>query len=657
MISKSTISQIMDSIDIVDVVNDFAPLKKKGQNFWAPCPFHNEKTPSFSVAPNKQIYKCFGCGRAGDAVKFVRDHEGFSYVEALKYLAGKYNIVVEEEEVTPEFKEKQDKRDSLFIVLNYARDYFRDKLKNSDEGQSIGLSYFKERGFSEVVMEEYDLGYSMDDWEAFSKEAQKKEYQEEFLVETGLSYKKDNGNLIDVYRGRVMFPIHNIAGKVVGFGGRTLKSGKKEAKYINTKETDVYSKRKILYGAYQAKNPIRNEDNCFLVEGYTDVISLSQGGIKNVVASSGTSLTSDQIRLVRRYTKNITFLFDGDEAGIKASLRGLDLVLEEEMNVLIVTFPEGEDPDSYIRKVGGDEFKKYVDSTKTDFITYKSNLFLKDAANDPIKKAQAIKEVVQSIAKINDKITREVYCKQCATIFEVAEGTVISEVNKLMIKDYNDKKKQDQRKSESKFSNNAPPPPDGFDAFEGFEPMDMEEEEAPPDHQLSQNEIIQSQEKEIVRLLLNYSDHSLDEGNNLAEFILENIQDVEIYDPSCKLIIDHFQKSLQEEEMISANYFFKLEDEGIKTLVVDLLMEKYQLDKWEEKHEIVTSTESDRLDSAVVGRIMKLKWKHLQLLIMENDEKLKEADVDRQIELIQLNMALKQSEMEIAKQLNNVISR
>ncbi len=632
----------MESVDIVDIVNDFAPLKKKGGNYWACCPFHGEKTPSFSVSPGKQIYKCFGCGKAGDSVKFVREHEGYSYVEALKYLASKYNIVVEEEEVSPEFKEQQNKRESLLIVLGYARDYYKDQMTKSDEGQSIGLSYFKERGFSEVVMEEFELGYSLDSWEAFTKEAVKKGYKEDYLVETGLAYKKDNGNLIDVYRGRVMFPIHNIAGKVIGFGGRTLKTGKKEAKYINTKETDVYEKRKVLYGAYQAKNPIRNEDNCFLVEGYTDVISLSQGGIKNVVASSGTSLTVEQIRLIRRYTKNITFLFDGDEAGIKASLRGLDLVLEEAMNVQIVTFPDGDDPDSYIRKVGGEEFSNYIKEHQKDFITYKSQLYLKDTKNDPIKKSQAVKEVVQSIAKIEDKLTREVYSRQCANIFEIGEDTVISEVNKLRIKDYNDKKRQDQRAV-------SDIPPEAFEEPIGFEP--------PQEMQTSQDQIIRSQEREVVRLLLNYSEHNLSDGDSLAQFVLQNIADVEIFDESCRFIIDKFQKSLEEGELVSANYFFQLDNESAKDLVVDLLMEKYALDSWEEKHGIVTKTEFDRIDETVVGRIMKLKWKHIQLLIQENEEKLKTADPEQQIELLQVNMALKNTEMEIAKQLGNVVSK
>jgi DNA primase len=398
-ISNEVVQQIQQSADIVEVVSDFVTLKKRGQNMMACCPFHNEKTPSFSVSPAKGIYKCFGCGKSGDSVKFVMDVEGVSFVEALKYLAKKYGIEVEEQEAQTDTElQQQHEKDSLYIVLNYAKNYYQQLLWQSDEGKAVGLSYFKERGFKENTIKDFELGYSTETWDHFTKEALSKGYNADILEKAGLLIRKEEKQF-DRFRGRVIFPIHNVSGKVVAFGARILKADKNQPKYLNSPETEVYHKSHILYGLFQAKNAIRQEEVCYLVEGYTDVVSLHQAGIHNVVASSGTSLTLEQIRLVGRFTQNITVLYDGDAAGIKASLRGTDMILEEGLNVKVVVFPDGNDPDSYVKLIGAVAFKEFIAKNSKDFITFKTELYLAEVANDPFKRASVIKEVVESITK------------------------------------------------------------------------------------------------------------------------------------------------------------------------------------------------------------------------------------------------------------------
>jgi DNA primase len=403
LIPKFTIDKIIDAARVEDVIGDFITLKKRGSNLLGLCPFHGEKSPSFTVSPAKGIYKCFGCSKSGTAVNFIMDHESLSYPEALKYLANKYGIEVVEKEVTNEEKAQQNEKESLYIVMQYAQKYFTDLLLNDDLGRSIGLGYFTERGFSQATIDKFQLGYSSDERRKFSETAVKNSYKPEYLVKTGMSILSNNhvdGNpitvtdIFDRYTGRVMFPIHNITGKVIGFGGRILTNDKKQAKYINSPQTDIYDKSKTLYGLFQAKKTIIQEDTCFLVEGYTDVISMHQSGIENVVASSGTSLTVEQIKLIHRFTKNITILYDGDLAGIKASFRGIDLILEEGMNVRVLLFPDGDDPDSYSKKVTNDEFKAFIKSNSKDFIAFKTSLLYQEAENDPIKRAELIKDIV-----------------------------------------------------------------------------------------------------------------------------------------------------------------------------------------------------------------------------------------------------------------------
>ncbi len=427
MIPKETIDLIFETARIDEVVGDFVQLKKRGVNLLGNCPFHDEKTPSFTVSPAKGIYKCFGCGKGGNAVNFVMDHEHYSYPEALKYLANKYNIFIEETVRTPEQEEAANHRESMFIVSNTANDYFQNQLFNSDEGRAVGLSYFKERGYREETLKKFQLGYSPDKSDAFSNHALKEGYKIEFLEKTGLTIPKETRNY-DRFHGRVMFPIHSLSGRVLGFGGRILKSNVKAAKYLNSPESEIYHKSKVLYGMYFAKNSIVKKNRCLLVEGYTDVVSMQQAGIENVVASSGTSLTIDQIKLIKRFTNNITLLFDGDAAGLKAALRGVNLILEEGLNVKVVTFPDGEDPDSYAKKVSSEVLENYIEEEAKDFIEFKCSLLLEDAKEDPIKRAELIKDVSSTIALIPDHVARTVYAQTSSNILGVEEQVVFTSI-------------------------------------------------------------------------------------------------------------------------------------------------------------------------------------------------------------------------------------
>ena len=430
MIDQATIDKIMDAAQIVDVVSEFVTLRKRGVNYVGLCPFHSEKTPSFSVSPSKGLCKCFSCGKGGNVVHFIMEHEQMSYYEALKWLARKYNIEVKERELTNEEKHAQSVRESMFVVNEYARDYFQNILYNHVDGQTIGMTYFRQRGFRDDIIRKFQLGFCLDQFDAFAKEALRKGYKAEYLVKTGLCYTKDDGSLRDRFWGRVIFPVHSLSGKVVAFGGRVLKTDAKTAKYVNSPESEIYHKSNELYGIYFAKQAIVKQDRCFLVEGYTDVISMHQSGIENVVASSGTSLTPGQIRLIHRFTNNITVLYDGDMAGIKASIRGIDMLLEEGMNIKVVLLPDGDDPDSFARKHNATDYQNYINSHEVDFIRFKTNLLLEDAGNDPIKRAGLITDIVRSISMIPEAIVRSVYTKECSQLLQVEEKLLIAEINK-----------------------------------------------------------------------------------------------------------------------------------------------------------------------------------------------------------------------------------
>lgn len=649
-IPKETLDKIHQSIDIVEVISDFVSLKKKGHYYSACCPFHDEKTPSFSVTPAKGIYKCFGCGKAGDAIQFVMEIEGLNYIEAMKFLAGKYGIEVKDEAPTPEEVIQQNERDSLFIALNYAKNFYHDKLLNNDEGQAIGLSYFKERGFSEETIKKFELGYSLNEWDSFYNQAIKSNYQLDILQKAGLILHKENANdsknvkYYDRFRGRVIFPIHNVTGKVIAFGARILKADKNQPKYINSPETEVYHKSKILYGISQAKQGIRQEDNCFLVEGYTDVISLHQAGIENVVASSGTSLTKEQIKLIQRYTNNITVLYDGDPAGIKASLRGIDMILEEGMDVNVVIFPDNDDPDSYVRKIGGVEFKNFIRASKKDFITFKTELVLKEAGNDPLKKAEVIKDIIMSISKIPDSIKRAVFFKQCSNVLDIDEGTLIAEFNKIHIKE-----RQQQKKKED-FDE---PPADLF-----MDPL-MEEMTKPSTDEIN---VVQLQEREIVRLLINFGDRSIDGDHKIAEFLLSEIQDLEIHTPLYKKIISKIKEKLAKGEVVNSEYFVKSQDEEIRKEAIDIITYKYHLSaNWMEMHQVEVTGLEQVLDETVMTTILRLKWRNIQLMAKENKDNLQKAEIEKDEKELEtcmrMHMKLKEAEKEIALLLGNVIGK
>tara|TARA_B110000902_G_scaffold258601_1_gene328604 strand:- start:1855 stop:3855 length:2001 start_codon:yes stop_codon:yes gene_type:complete len=632
MISRSTIDRVFESARVEEVIGEFVQLKKAGSNFKGLSPFTDEKSPSFMVSPVKQIWKDFSTGKGGNSVSFLMEHEHYSYPEALKWLAKKYNIEIEETEQTDEQKEQTNERESMFLVSNFAKDYFHDLMLNTNQGKAIGLSYFKERGFTEETIKKFDLGYCLDQWDNFTNAALTKGYDLKYLGSTGLTIVKENKQF-DRFKGRVMFPIHSMSGRILGFGGRILTADKKAAKYLNSPESDIYHKSKILYGIYQAKKEIAKQDNCFLVEGYTDVISFNQSGIENVVASSGTALTSDQIRLVNRLTKNITVLFDGDAAGIRASIRGIDLILEQGMNVKVVQFPDGEDPDSFAKSHSDIELKEYLDTAAQDFINFKVSLLLKDSNNDPIKKATVIRDIVTSISKIPDGIQREVYIQECSRIMDISERVLFSELAQLL------KKESFQKaKINSNYNNVDPnqPPPEYF----------MEQEQAKmgliKGGQISSQKIDQLSilENEIIRILLLYGNEEVefieevistdDEGReSTSERKYQNLVSAEIYlhlqedeteftNPLFQEIYTEMIHQLNQSEKLEIDKFVNNKNTDIATTVTSILMdeEKYELSNWESKS-IEVKSALEALSKAVPDVIFNLRRILIERLVNE----------------------------------------
>ncbi len=639
MITKPTIDRIMEAIDIVEVVGEFVQLKKRGANYAGLSPFTNERTPSFYVTPAKGIFKDFSSGKGGSAITFLMEHEKFTYPEALKWLAKKYGIEVEETVEAFENKEEENHRESLMIVSAYAAKFFHESLLETEEGRNIGLSYFKERGFSNETIKKFELGYSPDQWEAFTGQALKEGYQEEFLVESGLSVKRENNSLYDRYRGRVMFPIHGFTGRVIAFGGRTLKTDKNVPKYVNSPESEIYHKSNVLYGLYFAKKAIRDEDNCYLVEGYADVLSVHQAGIENVVASSGTSLTVEQIRLIGRFTKNITILYDGDAAGIKASLRGLDMILEEGLNVKVVLFPDGHDPDSYVRNVGTNAFKTYIDKNRKDFILYKTDILLKEAGTDPIKRADVIREVVESIAKIPDSIKASVFIKDCSHLLQIDERALLSELNKMRMA----KSKKDAQQQASKQAEAI----DYTSADELLPPKPVEEDF--------------SQEKEIVRLLLVYGSRMIDwdgiANTYIGPFMIAELGDVEFEHAPSKKFIELYSKELENGVLPEEQFFIHYPDKEIVDLSVTLIATKYTLsENWYEMHKILVPDEQANMKATILGAIFHLK-KHKVGKILDNlrtELQKAEGEADTEILLTQY-MQMKKVEKSISDYLGSVI--
>jgi DNA primase len=613
MIDRSTIEKILDAANIVDVIQDFVPLKKRGANYLGLCPFHNEKTPSFTVSPTKEIFKCFGCGKVGNTVNFIMEHEHLTYPEALKYLARKYHIEVVEKERSPEDIEKQNERESLLVVTSYAARQFNENLFETDEGISVGLTYFKERGFRQNTLKKFELGYCLEKRDAFSAKALENGYKQEFLVKSGLSIQHDD-HITDRFSGRIMFPIHSLSGQVLGFGARILKSDPKSAKYINSPESEIYHKSRILYGIYQARKSITQEDRCYLVEGYTDVMSLHETTIENVVASSGTSLTQEQVRLIKRFTQNITILYDGDPAGIKASIRGIDLVLEEGMNVKIVLLPDGEDPDSYSKKVSNEEFKRYLKVHETDFIRFKIRLLIEEANNDPVSKATLIRDIVKSIAVIPETITRTVYIKECSVEMEVPEPVLYQEVNKLR----QQKSFQDRNKYPGPEDLPLPPP-------EIVRPVQPET-------------VSYYSEKEVIRLLLKFGSEEFDrrirkedgkeEVITISDYVVREIitDDLSFDDIICSRIFEDFRFHVEQGIFPGDKHFIKHEDPEISRFSADLLADSHELSRiWKDKHTYV-ETEDMKLKDIVPDAILKFKSDKIKTIRDVIGKQLIEAD-------------------------------
>lgn len=609
----------MNAVRIEEVVGDFISLKKRGVNLLGLCPFHNEKTPSFNVSPVRGIFKCFGCGKGGNAVNFIMEHEHYSYPEALRHLARKYNIEIAEEERTPEFDQEQMERESLLAVTDYARKFFIKQLHETDEGRSVGLSYFSERGFTDEMIERFHLGYSPEGWRAFTDDALAAGYLLEKLEKTGLTV-QSNEKIFDRFRGRVIFPIHNVAGKVIGFGGRILRSDAKAAKYLNSPESDIYHKSKVLYGLFQSRKAIAEKDVCYLVEGYTDVISMHQSGITNVVASSGTALTQDQIRLISRYTKNITILYDGDPAGIKASLRGIDLILEEGMNVRVVLFPDGDDPDSFAKKHTTEEIATYIRANANDFIRFKTSLLLKEVGSDPIGRAGLIRDIVDTIALIPDAIMRSTYVRECSNLMEIGEDVLLSELNKILRK----KVLKDAPKEVEKTETTADLP---------LETVFFED---PPASTASTSE---HQEAELIRLLLNFADEHItfpaeveEDGRKHPIEVKEQVKSVIVHDlePDNILfenvvyqrIFDMFKMMVHEGRSFSDGEFIHHPDSEISGTTANLLTVKYPLSSWDNKG-IFVKTEQMKLSHAVFSALYSMKIKHVEKMSHSNRETIK----------------------------------
>ncbi|MBN2665457.1 MAG: DNA primase [Bacteroidales bacterium] len=624
MIDRQTIDKILDAAEIVEVIQEFVPLKKRGVNYLGLCPFHNEKTPSFTVSPSKEIFKCFGCGKVGNVVNFIMEHEHLTYPEALKYLAKKYHIEVVEKERTQEEVEKENERESLLVITAYASRLFTENLYNTNEGISVGLAYFKERGFRQDTLKKFEVGYSFEQRDSFSKKAIENGFKTELLVKTGLTIQHEE-RIFDRFSGRVMFPIHSLSGQVLGFGGRILKADPKSAKYLNSPESEIYHKSRIVYGIYQARKAISREDRCYMVEGYTDVMSMHEAGIENVVASSGTSLTQEQIRLIKRFTPNMTILYDGDPAGIKASLRGIDLVLEEGMNVKIVLLPDGEDPDSYSKKISNEEFSLYLKEKETDFIRFKTQLLLAEANNDPTQKANLIRDIVKSIAVIPEGITRTVYIKECSAVMEVSEEVLYHEVNKLR------QQKSFQERNRYPGLEDLPVPP-----VQAVKPVVYKT-------------ISFYSEREVIRLLLKYGSREFERIINkedgredvitVSDYVVKEItsDDLSFDDKTCAKIFADFRFYSVQGLIPGDKHFVKHEDPDISRFSADVLSESHELSRiWKDKQTYV-ETEDMKLRDVVPDAVLKFKSDKIiaarKEIMTQLEEAAKEGDQEKVLKL------------------------
>lgn len=675
MITQNTIQQILSRIDILEVIGGFVRLKRRGANYLGLCPFHNEKTPSFTVSPSKEIFKCFGCGKSGNTISFLMEHEKLSYVEALKWLANKYNIEIEETEASPEQKIQQQTSESLFIINQFAQQFYSKILFETEEGKDIGLTYLKERGFTEDIIKKFGLGYAPDSKDRFAKEAISKQFNPELLQKSGLVVNR-NEQLADNYRDRIIFPVHNNSGKVIGFGARLIKSTDRAPKYINTPENELYIKSKILYGTYFARHAIDKADECLLVEGYTDVISLHQAGIENVVASGGTSLTQDQLRLIKKYTKNLTIIYDGDPAGVKAALRGLDMALEESLNVKLVLIPGKEDPDSYVQKVGANQFKNFILHNKKDFVLFQLEVSLKDAGADSNKKSEVVNRIAETISKIDkteDFTKQQDYIRQCSQILNIDETGFTSLVNKFI------------RNRISLQENKMP-----FEEAKHFEENVKKAEENNFDDQtftlLFRDDL---QEREIARILLEYGTKKWDGNELIAEHVLSELPEDDLIDNQTVLkLIEEYKKQVTNHHTPDKSYFIYHSNQNISTLAVSLLQFPYEesihwkrelsqstgyqkslfeqdyksfLNSLKKENEAVLMSYlnigKDNTHGEVESAIIYLKLRKIKRLLLQNQSDLEKADPSQQATLFLTHQHLKQMEMELSKKLGSVVIR
>lgn len=642
MIDQATIQRIFDAAEVAEVVGEFVTLKRRGVNMIGHCPFHNEKTPSFIVSPSKGIYKCFGCGKGGNSVNFIMEHEQLSYVEALKYLAKKYHIEVHEKEETPEMVEQRNERESMLIVSGYAQKFFTRTLHEENEGRTIGLSYLRQRGIREDLIKKFEIGYCPDKRDAFTQSAQKQGYRMEYLEKTGLTIKRDDW-VRDRFAARVIFPIHNIAGRVIGFGGRILKDDKKAAKYLNSPESEIYHKSRVLYGMFQAKREITKQDRCFLVEGYTDVISFHQAGIENVVASSGTALTSDQIRLIRRFTDNITIIYDGDAAGIKASFRGIDLVLEEGLNIKVLLLPDGEDPDSFARSMSSTALLEYIKQNETDFIKFKAKLLLNNIENDPVTRARTVGDIVRSIAAIQKKIVWMGYIKELSGLLNVKEEVLYHEINKIKQKRSDDaqmKKKREERQ--------------------------VAQEPAPIIASLIEQVPCKEEEEAFMRLILKFFNKVISEEETneneiekirVRDYILRELDadGLKTFNPVYQRILEESMELSNEENFDCQKHFINHPDMDVNQAATNLLAEKYiESTRWRNSGSYVEN-EEDILEYLVTKAIFEYKLARVKLMEKDIFEKMNKLnpkeDADQINDLLAQMMNLKKVETLLSNEL------
>ncbi len=644
MISPSTIQQILSRIDIIDIISSFVKLKKRGSNYLGLCPFHNEKTPSFTVSPSKEIYKCFGCGRSGNSISFLMEHEKYSYVEALRWLANKYNVEIEETETSPEIKQQQLLADSLYAINNFAQKYFTDVLFNTDEGQDVGLSYLKQRGFREEIIKKFQLGFNPSSRDNFAKAALAAQYNIDYLQKSGLVTVRDE-KPADNYRGRIIFPVHNQSGKIVGFGARLIKNNDKAPKYINTPENEIYVKSKILYGSYFARMAIDKADECLLVEGYTDVIALHQAGIENVVASGGTSLTTDQLRLIKKYTSNLTIIYDGDAAGVKAALRGLDMALEEGLNVKLVLIPDKEDPDSYINKKGVSAFTDFIAANKKDFILFQLDIALKDAGDDTNKRSVVVNQIAETISKINkaeDFTKQQDYIRKSAELLKIDESGLHNLVNKFIREKIN----KQERKS--------------------FSVDKVYQEGAATTIPTGDEDIInllnedEQSERAIVRSLLEFGLKEWESGTTVAEYILNNITEDELIDNSKLMEVIQTYKAWYDAgiEPTEKNFLYH-ENQQMSALVVSIMEFPYEVSPgWKEHYEMPVPTRDDTYKEEVFSTVNYLKLRKIKRLISINQKDLEQPhSAEEQLSLLQTHKYLKGLEVEMTRQMGTVILR